>query len=94
MERPSDRPGSQGQLPALSVWFVEEKDMKPAVPEDEKRRDLRSWIIVVSLAVLFLAWGLFIFFTVGDKGPPSWDFSVVEDIPGQSPYSTETHTDR
>ena len=68
--------------------------MKSAVPEDEKKRDLRSWIIMVSLAVLFLAWGLFIFFTVGDKGPPSWNFSVVEDIPGQSPYSTEPHTDR
>ena len=27
----------------------------------------------------------------GDKGPPPWDFGVVEDVPGQSPYSTERH---
>ncbi len=45
-------------------------------------------IIVMAIAVLFFIWGLFIFFAVGDKGPPVWDFSVVEDIPGESPYST------
>lgn len=49
---------------------------------------LRSWIIVMAIAVLFAFWGLFVFFVVGDKGTPEWDFSVVEDIPGQSPYST------
>jgi len=52
----------------------------------------RSWIIVVAMALLFIIWGLFIFFMVGDKGPPSWDFSVVKDIPGESPYSTERHS--
>ena len=26
---------------------------------------------------------------VGDKGPPSWDFGVVRDIPGESPYATQ-----
>ncbi len=57
----------------------------------EKKVKLRSWIIVVSIAVLFLIWGLLVFFVVGDKGPPVWDFSVVEDIPGQSPYSTLRH---
>ena len=55
----------------------------------ENKTELRSWVIILVLAGLFLAWGLFIFFSVGDKGPPSWDFGVVRDIPGESPYSTE-----
>jgi len=25
----------------------------------------------------------------GDKGSPPWDFGVVKDIPGESPYSTQ-----
>ncbi|MEE9611884.1 MAG: hypothetical protein V3W19_11565 [Desulfatiglandales bacterium] len=53
-----------------------------------RKGTLRSLIIVMAIAVLFFIWGLFIFFAVGDKGPPVWDFSVVEDIPGESPYST------
>jgi len=56
------------------------------------KTEFRSWIIIFVLAVLFVAWGLFIFFTVGDKGPPSWDFGVVQDIPGESPYSTHRTT--
>jgi hypothetical protein len=58
------------------------------VPEPKTKGALRSWLIIVAMAFLFLLWGLFIFFAVGDKGPPSWNFGVVEDIPGQSPYST------
>ena len=54
----------------------------------KRKGTLRSLIIVMAIAVLFFIWGLFIFFAVGDKGPPVWDFSVVEDIPGESPYST------
>jgi len=52
------------------------------------RTEFRSWIIILVLALLFVAWGLFIFFTVGDKGPPAWDFGAVRDIPGESSYST------
>lgn len=43
---------------------------------------------MLAMAVFFFVWGLTIFFTVGEKGPPSWDFGVVQDIPGESPYST------
>lgn len=50
---------------------------------------LRSWIIVIAIAIVFLIWGLFIFFIIGDKGSPSWDFGVIRDVPGESPYSTE-----
>ena len=55
----------------------------------ENKTEYRSWIIIFVLAGLFVAWGLFIYFTVGDKGPPSWNFGVVRDVPGESPYSTQ-----
>ncbi len=55
-----------------------------------EKSDLRGWLIVVGVALLFLVWGLFIYFTIGDKGPPPWDFNVVQDIPGQSPLSTHS----
>jgi hypothetical protein len=52
------------------------------------KASLRSWMIILGIAILFLCYGLFMFFVVGDKGPPVWDFGVVEDIPGESIYST------
>ena len=55
---------------------------------DANKTSFRSWAIILALALLFIAWGLFIFLTVGDKGPPAWDFGGVQDIPGQSSYST------
>ncbi len=48
----------------------------------------KGWAIVCGLALAFLLYGLFIFAVVGDKGPPDWDFNVIEDIPGKSVYST------
>ena len=60
------------------------------MPEDQSdKKSLKGWLIVLFLAFLFIAWGLFIFFAVGDKGPPAWDFGVIRDVPGESPYSTE-----
>jgi hypothetical protein len=57
--------------------------------EADSRETLQSLSIVVGMALLFFIWGLTIFFTVGDKGSPSWDFGTVQDIPGESPYSTQ-----
>ena len=65
--------------------------MEQTTAEQEKKATLRSWMIIIVMTFLFLLWGLFIFFAVGDKGPPPWNFGVVEDVPGQSPYSTERH---
>lgn len=64
-------------------------------PDREKNlgETLRSLGIVLAMAVFFFCWGLTIFFTVGEKGPPSWDFGTVPDIPGESPYSTQTIKD-
>jgi hypothetical protein len=61
------------------------------MPKDQSdKKSLKGWLIVFLLTFLFIAWGLFIFFAVGDKGPPAWDFGVVRDVPGESPYSTES----
>ena len=63
--------------------------MEQTTTEQEKKTTLRSWMIIIAMVFVFLLWGLFIFFAVGDKGSPPWNFGVVEDVPGQSPYSTE-----
>ena len=63
--------------------------MEPITSEQKEKTDRVGWIVVVAMALLFILWGVFIFFAVGDKGPPSWDFGVIKDIPGESPYSTE-----
>ncbi len=55
---------------------------------NERGLVLRSWVFVWLLAIFFLLYGLFMYFVVGDKGPPDWDFGIVEDIPGKSVYST------
>ena len=51
-------------------------------------KNWKGWLIVCTLAILFLIYGVFMYFVVGDKGPPDWNFGNVEDIPGQSVYST------
>ena len=56
--------------------------------EDSRRETLRGLGLAMAMAVFFCCWGLMIFFSVGEKGPPSWDFGAIQDIPGQSPYST------
>jgi hypothetical protein len=52
------------------------------------RETLRDVAIIMGIALIFFIWGMFVFFAVGDKGSPQWNFGVVEDIPGGSPYST------
>ena len=63
--------------------------MESTIQSQQNTGTFRGWMIVVVLAVLFIIWGLFIFYTVGDKGPPSCNFGVIRDVPGESPYSTE-----
>ena len=55
---------------------------------EEGGKNWKGWFIVCTLAILFLIYGVFMYFVVGDKGPPDWNFGNVEDIPGQSVYST------
>jgi hypothetical protein len=56
----------------------------------ERKAVLRGWVYVCGLALIFLLYGLFMFYMIGDKGPPGWDFGTVEDVPGQSIYSTHS----
>ena len=63
-------------------------DMEDLTPNGNREKTSKSLIIVLVIAVSFLFWGLFIFFSVGDKGSPPWDFGIVQDIPGESAYST------
>jgi hypothetical protein len=53
------------------------------------RETLKSMLIIMGAALVFLIWGLIIFFSVGDKGMPSWDFGAVDDVPGASKFSTD-----
>jgi len=55
---------------------------------NHKEGTIRSLVFIFIFAVLFLAWGFLLFHTIGDKGPPSWDFGIVRDVPGESVYST------
>jgi len=59
---------------------------------EEELSWIKTWSIIGAIAAGFLAWGLLIYFVVGDKGPPGWDFSVIPDIPGQSTYFTYNPT--
>lgn len=58
------------------------------VEREEQGPGLKGWFYVCGLALFFLIYGLFMFYMIGDKGPPGWDFGTVEDIPGESVYST------
>jgi hypothetical protein len=59
--------------------------MSPA----ENHSTLKSMMLPVGIALVFIAWGLMVFFTVGDKKVHQWHFGELPDVPGQSPYSTE-----
>jgi hypothetical protein len=77
--------GSSGQ--------EEERRAAARMPEEMEairdRRGVVAGFLVVSLiAALFLGYGVFMYFAIGDKGPPDWDFGSIEDTPAQSPYST------
>jgi hypothetical protein len=54
----------------------------------ERREALKAWLFVCGLALGFFLYGLFMFASIGDRGPPAWDFNIVEDTPGKSVYST------
>jgi hypothetical protein len=56
--------------------------------EREGKESWKLWIIIGGLSLAFLLYGLVMFIAVRDKGPPGWDFGVVEDTPGKSIFST------
>lgn len=60
------------------------------IAQDRQEGSLRTLLVAFGLAAGFLFWGLFLFYTVGDKGPPNWDYGRVPDVPGLSVYSTDS----
>jgi hypothetical protein len=63
-------------------------------PKDHEESIAKSWIVVFSIAVFFFLWGLLIFYTVGVGSPPSWQYGVVPDVPGQSVFSVQGAEER
>jgi hypothetical protein len=55
--------------------------------EIHKNSVLATWLILALLVLFILLKGFFSFFLVGDRGPPSWDYRPVKDVPGESPYA-------
>lgn len=49
-----------------------------------------SLCIILFLSLVYVAWGLTVYHTVGMKWPPPWSFGEVKDLPASSEYSTET----
>jgi hypothetical protein len=62
--------------------------------QEKKESTAKSWIVVLSIALFFFLWGLFIFYTVGVGWPPGWRYGVVPDVPGQSVYSVQRAEER
>jgi flagellar basal body-associated protein FliL len=55
-----------------------------------RKGSIKLWTLVCGIALAFLAYGLIMFWYIGDKGPPDWDFGVIEDTPGKSEFSTNS----
>ena len=49
---------------------------------------LKAWAVVLGICAAILAYGAIVFFAVGDKGPPAFDYGAVNFVPGGSPYTT------
>ena len=54
----------------------------------DRRAVMAGFLIVSLIAALFLGYGIFMYFAIGDRGNPDWDFGSIEDTPAESVYST------
>jgi hypothetical protein len=50
---------------------------------------IKTWLIVLLMVVGILGYGIVVYVTIGDKGPPGWNYGAIPDVPGESPFSTE-----
>jgi hypothetical protein len=55
----------------------------------ETLEKIKTWLIVLLMVIGILAYGITVYVTIGDKGPPDWNYGAVRDVPGESPFSTE-----
>ncbi len=47
----------------------------------------KTWLGILFCVFIILAQGAFAFLVVGDRGQPGWDYRIIKDIPGQSPFA-------
>ena len=55
----------------------------------ERLEKIKTWLIVLLMVLGILGYGIIVYVTIGDKGPPGWNYGAVSDVPGESPFSTE-----
>ena len=55
----------------------------------ETLEKIKTWLIVLLMVVGILGYGIVVYVTIGDKGPPGWNYGAIPDVPGESPFSTE-----
>jgi len=61
-----------------------ELEFEPKLP---KKSTFGIWVMITLLLVLIFGKGFMAFFVIGDLGQPDWNYGIVPDVPGQSPYA-------
>ena len=61
-----------------------ELEIEPVLP---KKSTTGIWIVIALLLALIFGKGFMAFFVIGDLGQPEWNYGVIPDVPGQSPYA-------
>ncbi len=51
---------------------------------------IKTWLIVLLMVIGILGYGIVVYVTIGDRGPPGWNYGAIPDVPGESPFSTES----
>jgi len=46
-----------------------------------------TWIFIFILTSAFALTSFLSYTVIGDAGPPTWRYGVVQDVPGESPYA-------
>ena len=55
--------------------------------ESQKASTLTTWVILAFLVLFIFVKGFWVYFAIGDRGQPDWDYRPMKDVPGQSPYA-------
>ena len=55
---------------------------------EHKESAVVSWIIIGLICLWVFAWGFFLFFGIGSKERPGWNYRTIRDVPALSEYST------
>ncbi|MFP5213979.1 MAG: hypothetical protein ACLGPL_11440 [Acidobacteriota bacterium] len=58
--------------------------------EEHQASAVVSWIVISGICLSVIAWGLFLYLAIGEREIPPWDYRIIEDVPGESPYSTSS----